>query len=336
MLGVWDTEAQGALHPPPAPARAVEASPNRLDSPAFRRRDQRQAAGTLHPSLPCPRLLGPVRCSSYNGVMTTVPCFHVDAFASAPFTGNPAAVCLLTAPRPAKWMQNVAAEMNLSETAFVTPRRSGFALRWFTPEVEVELCGHATLATAHVLWSEGLAPAKAVLRFATKGGLLTAARRGERIELDFPARPARIAKGPAALAEVLGQRPVAVARAADDLLVELASEQAVRKLQPDLAALGKLKVRGVIVTAAATGRRHDFVSRFFAPAVGVPEDPVTGSAHCALAPWWSKKLGKQVLRGHQVSTRGGEVEVEVVGDRVLLRGTAVTVVRGELVVSRDG
>ena len=278
-------------------------------------------------------MLGPARDNSYNGVMTTVPCFHVDAFASKPFAGNPAAVCLLTAPRPARWMQAVAAEMNLSETAFVIPRSGGFGLRWFTPLAEVALCGHATLATAHVLWSEGLAPADATLRFATKSGVLTAAREGDRIELDFPSSPARRAKAPAGLVAALGQRPVEVARAADDLLVELASERAVRTLRPDIAALGKMKVRGVIVTAPATGRRFDFVSRFFAPAVGVPEDPVTGSAHCALAPWWGARVGKSRLVGFQASRRGGEVEVELSGGRVKLRGAAVTVLRGELIVS---
>ncbi|MCB9886586.1 MAG: PhzF family phenazine biosynthesis protein [Planctomycetes bacterium] len=266
--------------------------------------------------------------------MTTVPCFHVDAFAAAPFSGNPAAVCLLASPRPAKWMQSVAAEMNLSETAFVTPQKGGFGLRWFTPVAEVALCGHATLATAHVLWSEGLAPLRNALAFRTKSGVLSARHDGVAIELDFPARPARIGRGPAALAKALGQRPVVVAKAADDLLVELASEKQVRALQPDLAALGRLKVRGVIVTAAGDSRRHDFVSRFFGPAVGVPEDPVTGSAHCALAPYWGGRFGRTRMIGYQASARGGEVEVELVGDRVLLRGQAVTVVRGELLDGR--
>lgn len=265
--------------------------------------------------------------------MATIPCFHVDAFARAAFGGNPAAVCLLERARPARWLQAVAAEMNLSETAFVQPLARGFRLRWFTPKVEVALCGHATLASAHVLWSEGIAPAAAELRFRTKSAVLTARRRGDAIELDFPARPARRAAGRAgaALAKALGAKPRAVVAAGDDMLVELASERAVRALAPDFAALAKLPVRGVIATAAAD-RGHDFVSRFFAPAVGVPEDPVTGSAHCALAPYWAAKLGKATLRGFQASARGGEVECELAGDRVLLRGRAVTVTRGQLLV----
>ncbi len=275
-------------------------------------------------------MLGVAPVAAYNDVMSTVPCFQVDAFASAPFRGNPAAVCLLAASRPAAWMQAVAAEMNLSETAFVTPRRSGFGLRWFTPLAEVDLCGHATLAAAHVLFAEGIAPADAVLRLRTRSGELTAARRGRGIELDFPQRPARPARAPAGLARALGARPVQVAMAVDDLLVELADERTVRGLVPDLAALGGLPVRGICVTARSRARGVDFVSRFFAPAVGVPEDPVTGSAHCALAPWWAARLGKQRLRGRQVSVRGGEVDVELAGERVLLRGPAVTVLRGEL------
>lgn len=262
--------------------------------------------------------------------MLSTPCFHVDAFTDAPFRGNPAAVCLLAAPRPKTWMQQVAAEMALSETAFVAPAAGGFKLRWFTPKCEVALCGHATLATAHVLWQEGIAPGGAELRFRTKSGLLTARRRGAAIELDFPARAARERRPPAGLTKALGAAPKRVLAAADDLLVELASEKVVRALQPDQAALAKVKVRGVIVTARA--RRHDFVSRFFAPAVGVPEDPVTGSAHCALAPYWAERLGKARLVGHQASSRGGVVECEVVGARVLLRGAAVTVLRGQLAV----
>lgn len=261
--------------------------------------------------------------------MPTIPCFHVDAFADAPFCGNPAAVCLLSVTRPARWLQAVAAEMNLSETAFVLPRARGFQLRWFTPRVEVDLCGHATLAAAHVLWSEGMAPGGAELRFATRSGVLVARRQGHHIELDFPARLARPCRTPAGLLRALGAAPRAVARNQDDLLVELANERIVRALQPDLAALAKLPVRGVIVTARAA-KSFDFVSRFFAPTVGVPEDPVTGSAHCALGPWWAQHLGRTTLRGYQASPRGGVVEVEMVGDRTLLRGAAVTVVRGQL------
>jgi predicted PhzF superfamily epimerase YddE/YHI9 len=263
--------------------------------------------------------------------MPTTPCFHVDAFTARAFRGNPAAVCLLSAPRPARWLQAVAAEMNLAETAFLQPLAGAFRLRWFTPLVEVDLCGHATLAAAHVLWSEGVAPEGQLLRFRTRSGELTAARAGagDRIELDFPARVARACKAPPGLARGLGATPRFVGRNPDDLLVELASERAVRELRPDLAALAKLPVRGVIVTARGRGRTH-FVSRFFAPRVGIPEDPVTGSAHCALAPFWGERLGRTRLHGHQASARGGDVEVELVGDRVLLRGDAVTTVRGEL------
>jgi PhzF family phenazine biosynthesis protein len=262
--------------------------------------------------------------------MPTVPLFHVDAFTSAAFRGNPAAVCLLAGPKPGRWLQAVAAEMNLSETAFVQPTARGFRLRWFTPKVEVDLCGHATLAAAHVLWTEGLAPGGATLRFATRSGELTAVRRGVAIELDFPARAALPCTAPAGLRQALGAPWRHVARNVDDYLVELRDEAAVRELEPDFAALAKLPVRGVMVTAA--GRRgFDFVSRFFAPRVGLPEDPVTGSAHTALGPFWSARLGRTTLRGFQASARGGVVEVVIRGERTLLRGDAVTVVRGQLV-----
>ncbi len=263
--------------------------------------------------------------------MTTVPCFHVDAFTARTFRGNPAAVCLLARSRPARWMQAVAAEMNLSETAFVRPIARGFSLRWFTPMVEVDLCGHATLAAAHVLWQEGIAPMGRELSFQTRSGQLSAVRTGSAIELDFPARPARVCRVPSGLARALGASPRVVAMSKDDLLVELASERAVRELRPDFTRLRHLRVRGVIVTARA-GRRWDFVSRFFAPAVGVDEDPVTGSAHCVLAPYWSERLGKTAMRGYQASARGGVVEVKLRDDRVGLCGEALTVLRGELVV----
>ena len=263
--------------------------------------------------------------------MATIPCFQVDAFTDRLFSGNPAAVCLLDASRPAKWMQNVATENNLSETAFIVPLKTGFRLRWFTPEVEVDLCGHATLASAHVLWSEGLVPRDMHLAFKTKSGLLSAVCREQGIELNFPSSPAKKGGAAAALKKALGVRLLNVVKAADDLLVEVASESVVRKLQPDLSQLKKIKVRGVIVTAKAD-KKYDFVSRFFAPAVGVDEDPVTGSAHCALAPYWAEKLGRTTMRGFQASARGGSVEVEVADDRVLLRGSAVTFMRGQLVV----
>jgi predicted PhzF superfamily epimerase YddE/YHI9 len=262
--------------------------------------------------------------------MPTTPCFQVDAFTSRAFRGNPAAVCLLDKGRTAKWMQDVAAEMNLSETAFVVPLKSGFRLRWFAPVCEIDLCGHATLATAHVLFSEGVAPDDAELRFATRSGVLTARQAGRGIELDFPARPRlRGAVPEKALAAALGARPKNVCKVADDFVFEVASEAAVRRVKPDFAALAKVKMRGVIVTAKGSGR-HDFVSRWFGPRTGVDEDPVTGSAHCALAPYWGERLGKTKMKGFQASPRGGEVEVEQVGERVLLRGKAVTVMRGQL------
>lgn len=263
--------------------------------------------------------------------MSTIPCFHVDAFTDKQFAGNPAAVCLMAEAKTARWMQAVAAELNLSETAFLCPTKRGFSLRWFTPSVEVALCGHATLASAHVLWNEGIAPNRP-LSFRTKSGVLTATRNGDSIELDFPAIQSKQKAAHAALVAALGKQPRMVARAGDDLLVELGTENLVRKLKPDMAKLRAIRTRGVIVTAKASSRKYDFVSRFFAPAVGVDEDPVTGSAHCALAPFWGERLSKTRMVGYQASVRGGEVEVELVKDRVLLRGTAVTVVRGELVV----
>jgi PhzF family phenazine biosynthesis protein len=255
---------------------------------------------------------------------------QVDAFTTVPFTGNPAAVVVLGERREDLWMQAVAREMNLSETAFLVWESEGFRLRWFTPAVEVDLCGHATLGSAHVLWEEGFVPPERTLRFHTRSGLLTAHRAGEWIELDFPARPEERVETPAGLAEALGVRPEYVGRNVDDLIVLVDSEATVRGLRPSFAALLKLRVRGVTVTAPATAPGYDFVSRFFAPAVGVDEDPVTGSAHCCLAPFWGKRLGRDEMVGYQASARGGTVRVRVAGDRVVLGGQAITVARGEL------
>ena len=255
---------------------------------------------------------------------------QVDAFTDTPFRGNPAAVCVLPAPRDAPWMQNVAREMNLSETAFLHGERDAWSLRWFTPTVEVALCGHATLASAHVLWEDAHLPRDRQARFHTKSGLLTADRRGDWIELDFPAKSVEPAPVPAGLVEALGAAPTYVGRNQFDYLVELDSEKSVRDLTPDHATLAKLPVRGVIVTSHASGD-YDFVSRFFAPASGIAEDPVTGSSHCALGPFWSARLGKPELLAYQASPRGGVVRVRVVGDRVKLGGQAVTVLRGDLV-----
>lgn len=257
--------------------------------------------------------------------------WQVDAFTSRPFAGNPAAVCLLDSPADDTWMQALAAEMNLSETAFVRPAGQGFDLRWFTPQVEVDLCGHATLATAHVLWSEGLLPPGLAARFHTKSGLLGAALGGGGwIELDFPAEPASPAPAPPGLVEALGVRPLAVAKNRLDYLVEVATPGEVAALTPDMALLGQVACRGVMVTSQGGGPGLDFVSRFFAPAVGVAEDPVTGSAHCCLGPYWRARLGKNELNAFQASARGGQVRVRVLGERVGIAGQAVTVFRGEL------
>ena len=257
----------------------------------------------------------------------------VDAFASAPFTGNPAAVCLLEPDGfpDVAWMQAVAAEMNLSETAFAHrlpgDADAGWALRWFTPTVEVGLCGHATLAAAHVIGAPRV-------RFATLSGVLTAVRRPDgAIVLDFPANAPTPATMPDGLAEALGVTPLAVygTGALGDLLAEVDSEQVVRGLNPDVTALSRVDARGVIVTAAAgKDSGFDFVSRFFAPAVGIAEDPVTGSAHTALAPFWSARLGRDTLTGLQVSARTGVVGTRVAGTRVELTGHAVTVLDGQL------
>lgn len=260
------------------------------------------------------------------------PLFQVDAFAEVPFSGNPAAVCLLDRAAPEGWMQRVAAEMNLSETAFLVPRdgEAAFDLRWFTPTVEVDLCGHATLASAHVLWETGRAAPGATLHFHTRSGVLSAERGEHGIMLDFPAMPPEPADMPAGLADALGVTPRYVVRSRFDYVVELDDEQDVRALAPDLRALGRIEgTRGVIVTAPGTDG-PDFVSRFFAPAVGVDEDPVTGSAHCCLAPYWAERIGRNALVGYQASKRGGTVRVELVGDRVRLGGRAVTVLSGEL------
>jgi PhzF family phenazine biosynthesis protein len=271
-----------------------------------------------------------------------IPISVVDAFSDAPFRGNPAGVCLPPEGRSAAWMQAVAAEVNLAETAFLRPRSRGeYDLRWFTPRVEVDLCGHATLASAHRLWEEGLVDEGAI-RFHTRSGVLTASRARAQIELDFPSAPPRESPPPPGLAEALGAPFVWTgANALGDLLVEMPNDVAVRNLEPDFVALGKLPARGVIATAAAERRAdvgHDFVSRFFAPRVGIDEDPVTGSAHCALAPFWAGRLGRDELVGWQASARGGIVRTRLRGDRVILGGRAVTVWKGELlpVVEKEG
>jgi len=266
---------------------------------------------------------------------------HVDAFTSEPFAGNPAGVCVLDAPADAGWMQQVAREMNLSETAFLHRTDDGYALRWFTPVVEVDLCGHATLASAHVLWQRSLLGPAEPARFDTRSGRLTATRvenlsasgRSEEwIELDFPSTPEEATSAtPAALAEGLGIQPKYVGRSRFDYLVELADERAVRNVAPDFVKLRTIQARGVIVTARADSAGVDFVSRYFAPAFGIDEDPVTGSTHCCLGPFWATRLARRTLVAHQLSARGGVMKVTVAGDRVRLAGQAVTVLKGELV-----
>ncbi|MCH7639790.1 MAG: PhzF family phenazine biosynthesis protein [Bacteroidetes bacterium] len=268
-----------------------------------------------------------------------IPIYQVDAFTDAPFTGNPAAVCLLDGPAEATWMRSVAAEMNLAETAFLYSNEDGYNLRWFTPEVEVDLCGHATLASAHILYETGSLAGENEVRFHTAGGLLTVRRNDDgTLTMDFPATPPEETEPPRGLGDVLGIEPVWTGRSRFDVFVEVPDEASIRSLNPDPAAVAALGARGVIVTARAdpgsgpgqTGKPYDFVSRFFAPGSGVPEDPVTGSAHCALAPYWAGKLGRDTLTGYQASRRGGFVGVRVRGDRVELTGRAITVFHGEL------
>ncbi len=258
---------------------------------------------------------------------------QVDAFADRPFAGNPAAVCILSEPREETWMQQVAREMNLSETAFLVPRGADYDLRWFTPAVEVDLCGHATLASSHVLWEQGRLKPDEPARFHTKSGVLTAKKVGNWIELNFPATPASPdgALNPMDVESALGIKTRIIGRSRFDYLVEAESEEAVRALRPEFSKIGRLKARGLILTSRASGSGYDYVSRFFAPAAGVDEDPVTGSAHCCLAPFWKERLGRDNLVGYQASARGGYVRTRCEGDRVLLSGQAITVLRGELV-----
>jgi predicted PhzF superfamily epimerase YddE/YHI9 len=257
--------------------------------------------------------------------------YQVDAFADRPFAGNPAGVCLLEQPATETWMQEVAAEMNVAETAFLVARPDGaYDLRWFTPTVEVDLCGHATLASAHVLWDERILPAGERARFHTKSGPLAAWREGETIRMDFPSEPVAAREAPAALREAIGRPFSFSGKNRMDWLVEVADEASVTSVRPDRSRLMTLDVRGVIVTARSASSDRDFVSRFFAPGAGVDEDPVTGSAHCALGPYWAGKLGKSSLVGYQASKRGGTVSCEVAGARVVLGGRAVTTLRAQL------
>jgi PhzF family phenazine biosynthesis protein len=262
--------------------------------------------------------------------MPEVLCLQIDAFTDRPFAGNPAAVCLFEDELDAAWMQAVASEMNLSETAFVRPISGGFELRWFTPVTEVELCGHATLASAHALWTEGVVAADEPIEFRTKSGALTCTQSGGLIELDFPATPAQEAEPPDGLLSALGVTPSFVGRSKFDKFVVVDSETTVRSLRPDFARLKPIAMRGVMVTSLSADPSFDFVSRYFAPGAGIDEDPVTGSAHCCLGPFWSERLGKTRMTAFQASPRGGTVLGRVARDRVVLGGRAVTVFKGHL------
>jgi PhzF family phenazine biosynthesis protein len=259
-----------------------------------------------------------------------IPIFQVDAFAHKPFTGNPAAICLLEKSMDKYWMQSIAAEMNLSETAFVLRRGDGFDLRWFTPTVEVDLCGHATLAAAHILWEQHWLPALDDTQFHTRSGILAARRDADRIILDFPVADVEAINAPAGLFQALDIKVGNVYFNQVDYLVQLENEKDVLSLQPDFSALEKIKARGIIVTAVSKHSECDFISRFFAPASGIDEDPVTGSAHCSLTPFWAQRLGKKTLQAFQASRRGGKLTVQLQGKRVKLAGQAITVFGGEL------
>jgi PhzF family phenazine biosynthesis protein len=261
---------------------------------------------------------------------TTCSYYVVDAFANRPFSGNPAAVVLLDSWPPAEWLQRVAMEMNLSETAYLVPSADGYDLRWFTPKMEVDLCGHATLASATVLAEVGKLADGGAARFSTRSGVLVANRRGDRFELDFPLTAEQAASAPAELIDALGVTPVYVGRSRFDWLIDIDEEKTLRSLAPDFRRLAPIDCRGVSVTAKSDVPQFDFVSRFFAPAAGIDEDPVTGSAHCCLADYWGKRLGKTKMIGYQASARGGAVNVEVRGERVILGGNAVIAAAGEL------
>ena len=258
--------------------------------------------------------------------------FIIDAFTDRPFAGNPAAVVPLDHWRDDAWLQNVAMEMNLSETAFLVPNATGHDLRWFTPTIEVDLCGHATLASALALARLGILSDGATVSFSTRSGVLTATRHGSRIALDFPLKPVESALPSSELLKAMNVPFVFVGRNVFDFLVEVDSEATLRRLSPNFQQLALVNCRGVIVTARSADARFDFVSRFFAPAAGIDEDPVTGSAHCALADYWGRKLDKSVLVAYQASARGGIVHVMIQDNRVILSGDGIIVAEGELLV----
>jgi len=258
--------------------------------------------------------------------------YHVDAFTDRPFSGNPAAVCIMTGPADEGWMQGLAAEMNLSETAFLYREDEGFRLRWFTPATEVRLCGHATLASAHVLWEAGyMAPGETAV-FHTLSGKLTARKDGGLLSIDLPADPPAETEAPKALVDAFGVELLYVGKGDFGYMVEVGSEDAVRDLRPDFALLRTIPVTGMMVTSAASSPGYDYVARAFAPGSGIDEDPVTGAAHCCMGVYWTKKLGRPGLRAYQASKRGGIVSVRIEGERAILTGAAVTVLKGQLYV----
>jgi PhzF family phenazine biosynthesis protein len=260
-----------------------------------------------------------------------VKLYQVDAFTGVPFRGNPAAVCLLPGPAEKNWMQSLAAEMNLSETAFLVKQENGYGLRWFTPAVEVDLCGHATLASAHVLYEIGKIEPDQETIFHTASGVLKANKRGEKIELNFPVTPAEEIPEPPGLTAALGVKAVYIGKSRFDYLVRVNSELEVREANPDIDKLNELGVRGIMLTSQGEGD-YDFISRFFAPGAGIDEDPVTGSAHCCLGPYWGRELGKVEMSAFQASARGGEVGVRLVGERVHLTGKAITIFQADLMI----
>ncbi len=258
--------------------------------------------------------------------------FFIDAFTDQPFSGNPAGVTLLSEPKDDDWMQQVAFEMNLSETAFLLKREDGFDLRWFTPKTEVDLCGHATLASAHIIWENGILPPEKMATFHTRSGVLTAEKKDGIIEMGFPALYARPEEFSPELLEAFKISPTYAGMFDEKHLFEVESEEIVTSLDPDFNHLKKLEGRGVVITAASESGEYDFVSRYFAPWVGVNEDPVTGTSHCCLAIHWSKRLEKKELKAYQASPRGGYLTMKVVDDRVLLGGQAVTIFTGDLLI----
>jgi len=259
--------------------------------------------------------------------------YQVDSFAMRPFEGNPAAVCVLESPKDEEWMQNLAEEMNLSETAYLVKQDNGYSLRWFTPTAEVELCGHATLASAHILWEQGFLDESATAVFYTLSGELGARKTGDWIEMDFPSEEANPCPIPDEIGRSLGVNAVFTGKNRMDWLIEVESEEVLRSLKPDYNLMMRVPSRGVIVTSSSDDPAYDFLSRFFCPWHGINEDPVTGSAHCCTGPYWREKLGKDELTAYQASKRGGTVKIKFSGDRVLLSGQAITVMVGELDVS---